>query len=527
MDAGPPRAPYWALEMTGRGDILQRGVIHRIAAVAERFPDRNALFAEGRHTTYAELAELAAGIAKEIREQGFADERLIGVLTGDDVRTYASILAILANGSAYVPINNKYPADRNANIVEQAGLRLVLASREHAELEKPGSELAGDTTILRTDRCAAAESGLPAPEADPDDLAYLFFTSGSTGNPKGVPIYHRNLSSFLDVVLAGGDYDFSPEDRFLQMFELTFDLSVMSLFAPLCIGACCYVVPESGILYLNIMEILDRQKVTVALMVPSVLSYLQRYFSEIRLESLRYSLFCGEALPQKLVEGWSACVPNALIRNTYGPTEATIYCMAYDWELVQAREEAENGVVAIGTPVDGMKAYIVDDEGRLLPKGQRGELCLRGDQVTDRYWKNEVITRKAFIELEGLGPESRAYRTGDVCFVNANGNYVFCGRADFQVKIDGHRIELGEIEHHARELTGKGQVAALAIVGPEDNFTLHLFAEKGDTPAEQLSEHLKTKLPPYMVPRKIHLLDELPLNLNGKIDRKALERALR
>ncbi|CAN5293389.1 amino acid adenylation domain-containing protein [soil metagenome] len=501
-----------------------RSVIHQFVEAAKFFPERNALYAEGRHYSYRELSALAQGIRNGLIESGFAEQERIGVLSGDDAATYASILAILANGSAYVPLNNKNPADRNAQIIEDAALEVVLASGRQESAGHIEHALPDDVEVMRTrplDSDARASSSLDVVDVDADALAYIFFTSGSTGRPKGVPIRHRNLNSFMDAVLDPEAYDYRKEDRFLQMFELTFDLSVVSLFAPLCVGACCYVLPEKGIGYLNIVSLLQEHELTVALMVPSALAYLERFFDEIELPALRHSQFCGEALPQALVEGWSRCVPNARIQNVYGPTEATIYCLIYEWELEAARAEAVSGVVAIGQPMPRVEAFVVGEQSARLPDGETGELCLRGDQVTDHYWRDADKTAAAFIDVDAASG-GKAYRTGDICFVNEHGNFVYCGRADFQVKIDGHRVELGEIEHHAREFAGRAQAAVILVAAESGTSSLHLFIEGYEDMDGALARHLQRKLPDYMQPRVIACVDSMPLNLNGKIDRKAL-----
>jgi non-ribosomal peptide synthetase component F len=307
------------------------------------------------------------------------------------------------------------------------------------------------------------------------------------------------------------------------MFDLTFDLSLMSYCVPLTLGACVYTVPPEGIKYMEIYRLLEDHELTCALVVPSILAHLRPYFPEIRLPKLRYSLFCGEALYDDLVTEWSECVPAARVQNVYGPTEATIFCLAYDCDR-GVPHKSTNGIVSIGKPMDGVGILLVDDARRPVAPGEKGELCLRGDQLTPGYWNNPEKNREAFFEHEG----EVYYRSGDLCWQDADGDVMYSGRADHQVKIQGFRVELSEIEHHARELTGIKHLAAVTCPDSAGNVTLHLFFEGAAEQIPALLAGLRTKLPAYMIPARTVNLDALPLNVNGKIDRPALvARALR
>lgn len=499
-------------------------VLSRIAASAEIHAERPAIFAKGECHTYNELIAAARGIRACLVESGCISGSRVAVVTGDDFRTYASLLAIWSAGAAYVPLNVNNPVDRNEQILKDADSGLILTSRPQSEW---GSHLPaglGPDRIVQTTEIAPDEGPLPVPRVDPDDLAYLFFTSGSTGKPKGVPITHANLDAFMTVLLEELGYGCTAEDRFLQMFELTFDLSVMSVFAPWCIGASTHVVPEKGIAYMNIVDLLMKQRITVALMVPSLLPYLQRFFDEIRLPELRLSLFCGEALMHDIVAEWSQCVPNARIENVYGPTEATIFCTTYRWETGKSATEQVNGIVSIGRQMPGMQALVIGADEGICKDGEKGELCLIGAQVMSGYWQDEEKNKRAFVEVELSDAKHRAYRTGDVAFVNEFGNLVYCGRKDSQIKIDGHRIELGEIEHFARKFIGSSQAAIIVKSDVVGRDFLELFVAAVNLDREKLQAFLRSKLPEYMLPRQVRTLAELPLNLNGKIDRIALSK---
>src|SRR5690606_38242231 len=272
------------------------------------------------------------------------------------------------------------------------------------------------------------------------------------------------------------------------------------------------------------INVLAERHVTVALMVPSILAYMRRFFPELRFPDLRLSQFCGEALMQDLATEWSQCVPNARIENVYGPTEATIFCTRYEWEQARAEAEAANGIVPIGTAMPGTETYVVDDTGSQSPTGERGELCLAGDQVMQGYWNDPAKTAESFLTLSSNGKDTAAYRTGDVVYVNENGNLVYCGRKDSQVKIDGHRVELGEVEHFAHLYPGAASAAAVLIRDASGIERLKLFVAGQDIDLGGLESYLKANLAEYMWPAEIAILPELPLNLNGKIDRPALAR---
>ncbi len=437
----------------------------------------------------------------------------VGVYTQESVYTYAALLACLGAGATYVPLNADFPVQRNVQMAEDSGLTHLLVADADEKVAALAQALPAVQTINTTTLPVAHTPSVITPH--PTDYAYLLFTSGSTGRPKGVPITHANLNSFLTTVLDPERYTLSEEDRFLQMFALTFDLSVYSYLVPLLIGACCCVVPKEGISYFNIMQTLEEQEVTVALMVPSALAYLQPYFNEIQLPALRYSLFCGEALPAALAEGWARCAPHASIENVYGPTEATIFCSRYVCHE-DTTADSLHGVVPIGKAMAGVDLLLIDETDASHPT--EGELCIGGAQVTPGYWQNPERNAVAFVTLSG----TRYYRTGDLCRKNETGDFLYIGRADFQVKIDGYRVELGEIEHQARQLSGAAQLAVVAVLTQQGTYALHLCLENVKLDTDNLLTKLRSVLPAYMVPVQVHVLPQLPLNSNGKIDRKAL-----
>jgi D-alanine--poly(phosphoribitol) ligase subunit 1 len=492
---------------------MEASILSRFIQCSTRLADHRAIHVDDRSYSYGEFAGLCAAVAALLDRHGVQRGDRVGILAENSVYTYASLLGILSVGACYVPLSPHNPMERNHAIITDAGIGLLL----HTEHEDETRALAGTGTPCRalSNRVTASTHAFTAVDQAPDDPCYLLFTSGTTGKPKGVPIYHRNLSAFLRMMLESGRYEFSRHDRFLQMFQLTFDLSVFSFLVPLSVGASLYPIPRRDMGYLEVADVLATHEITVALMVPSVINFLKPYFGEMQLPHVRYSLFCGEALYHDILRDWAACVPHAKIENLYGPTEATVFCLRYEWRRGEPPHPHGKGIVPIGTPMEGMDAFI-EHHGA----GEaEGELCLRGDQVTRGYWNNAARTTEAF---GTTGRGDRFYRTGDLCKVDASGDFLYLGRIDNQVKIDGHRVELEEIEFHARAVCGDKQVVAAVRRSDVGSLAILLFIESETGAPDGMREYLRRRLPDYMMPREIITVSPFPLNSNGKIDRKAL-----
>jgi amino acid adenylation domain-containing protein len=491
---------------------MDSSVLSRFVECSIRFPDNPAIFVNGRPYSYDELNRLCSSVRAILKAHQVKRGDRIGIFTEDDIFTYASVLGILSLGACYVPLNHDNPVERNRTIIADAGIELLL----HSEKEDEAREVSSGSQCRPVNNRVASGRGKLAPEDQVHgDLCYLLFTSGTTGKPKGVPIYHDNLSAFLDMMLETGRYDFNPNDRFLQMFELTFDLSVFSFLVPLSVGASFYPIGRNRMAYLEVADILEAREITVALMVPSVINYLKPYFAEMNLPKMRYSLFCGEALYHETLCGWANCVPDAKIENLYGPTEATIFCLRYEWQRGEQPHSDGKGIVPIGRPMEGMDAFKLSDGGL----DEEGELCLSGAQVTQLYWNNPAKTAEAF----GTTKDGRKfYRTGDLCKLDRARNFLYLGRIDNQVKIDGRRIELEEIEFHARVFCQDKQVVASIKRSEGGSHYILLFVETENDLRRGLEEYLRTQLPDYMIPKEMLRVSRFPLNSNGKVDRKAL-----
>ena len=473
--------------------------------------DLNAFCINGTFYSYNDLALCITKIRSEIQKHT-TDVYSIGLVTHDDLQTYASIFALWFEGKAYVPINPKFPQQRNQQIIDQAGIQYVLNSDTNFEKY--------NIKLIHTSFAFNSSEDVELPKVILEDqLAYIFFTSGTTGVPKGVPITLKNLSAFVDA-FNNMDYPITNTDRCLQMFDLTFDLSVFSYLLPILNGACVYTIPPDAIKYSYIYELLEDQEISFALMVPSILHYLRPYFSEIHCPKLKYNLFCGEALPVDVVKEWSSCVPNALIANVYGPTECTIFCTNYTLNFDEIAHH--NGVVAIGKPMKNTDILVVDENNNLVNIGNEGELCLSGKQLTSGYWNNEEKNRESFFWVESETKRVQFYRTGDLCKADESGNLQYLGRVDFQAKIQGYRVELSEIEYEAKKAFPSINLVAVAFVNQLGNYEIGLCLETEFCDTLSGINLLKDKLPQYMIPTKIKFLKEFPLNSNGKTDRKKI-----
>jgi amino acid adenylation domain-containing protein len=344
--------------------------------------------------------------------------------------------------------------------------------------------------------------------------AYLLFTSGSTGRPKGVLVTHANVRAFLSAV--DERFELDPTDRLSHLFDFTFDLSIFDLFAAWEHGACVCCPAESQLLEPS--RYARDSRLTVWFSVPSA-AMLMRRFGVLKPDAfpeLRLSLFCGEALPADLAAAWSAAAPNSVVENLYGPTEATVACTAQGWPP----PPASNGLVPIGEPFGQTIARVVDDALEEVPPGEAGQLFLAGPQVVSGYLDDSDATARAFVTIQGVG---RGYLTGDrVRRAAVDRPLEFLGRLDSQVKVLGHRVELGEVEAALREEAGADAVALGWPRTPSGAAGIVAFVADPSLDRVALRQSLGARLPDYMVPRELHLVDDLPLNANGKHDRNAL-----
>lgn len=491
-------------------------ILEPVLSNISRLPDRNAFCINDVYYTYSCFGKIMRDVKSVIHESKYKSKQ-IGLVINDDLVTYASIFAIWAEGMSYVPLHPRWPLDRCQDIVEQVRIDLVLDSCGSAKYE-------GVTTINTSMVQSYEQTEYDYIDVSDDELAYILFTSGSTGKPKGVQLSRRNIASFMDSFWNTG-ISISEDDRCLQCFDLSFDVSVQSYLVALIRGACVYTVPYGQKKYLYVASLIDEYHITFGAMAPSMLRYIQPYFSEIDASSLRNCILTAEACPLSLLEDMYRFAPNVTLFDFYGPTECTIYATYYRLDR-DKRNKSLNGIVSIGKALQNVTGIIINEAGECLPDGEKGELCLAGDQVTPGYWNNDDKNASSFFNKIVNGTTMRFYHTGDLCFRDGEGDIMYSGRIDHQAKIQGFRVELGEIEFHSREYLQGKNVSCLAFENELGVTEIAMFIESAPFDAGELLSYLRTKMPSYMIPTKVMMVNPFPLNSNDKVDKNILKQMI-
>ena len=460
---------------------------------------RTCIVIDDKQYTYQDILELCNNIRFQLRK---TSSQNIGLSLTYDAEMYASLLAIWFEGKTYVPIHPDFPDERNLDIIKQASIDFIVSSQSLSEKIK--------TVIIDTKSITKQDEILEFIPVSIDNYAYILFTSGSTGVPKGVPITFSNLSYFVDSFNQSFG-TINSEDKVLQMFELTFDMSVFSYLLPWLSGATMFGLNTKENKFLQILDLLEEDKLSVAFMVPSIINLIQPFLDgEVVNSSLRLNIFAGEPLLLKQTDIWRKFVPNAEVYNTYGPTENTIICTAYK---ITDQAKERYGILSIGKPMPHNDIRFENNEEN------EGELLLGGKLLTNNYWKNEEKNKEAFTIVDG----NRYYKTGDWCTRDEEGNIFFKNRIDFQAKINGFRVELTEIEFFANQMDDSILSVAMLVTDKSENNTIALFVNSLAYSEQEILAQLKNSLPSYALPSKVVTLDKYPLNPSGKIDRNQLK----
>ena len=415
-------------------------------------------------------------------------------------------------GFSYVPLNHKFPIERLKKITSDSHLDAILCESKSIdairnwELQIPLLSYQEVASNVTTDSNQIMHG----------HHAYTLFTSGSTGIPKGIPIDHSHLIALMDDLVVR--YPLTSKDKVLQAFELSFDVSIACILMAWTQGAQLVVADLNGITAINAFKAIYDHQVNIVTLPPSALHYLKRLkMLTMPLPWVEKTIFTGEALSLNVANEWKGCAIHSTIDNAYGPTEGTVWSLIYRLDK-DTESQIINGLCPIGQPLKNISMRIVNEEGIEVAPGERGELWIGGNQIFHGYVllpekTNEVVWK----DNEGC----YWYKTGDIVLQNEYQQVVYINRKDNQVQVNGFRVELGEIEHHLRKIIASEAAIVLAV---EKEGVMELFAfVQGDWKQEELLASMREKVPGYMIPRKIFVLEQLPVNTSGKIDKTLLK----
>ncbi len=498
-------------------DWPQDKTVHGIIEeMVERFPDRTAVACEDDALTYRELNRRANRLARRLRAEGVRPDTLVGILMDRGVDMIVACLGVLKSGGGYLPILPEYPQDRILFMLENSGAPVLLTTGRFHEIT---AEYAG----LRLDPLdtapGAGDDANPEHVNTPADLVYTIYTSGSTGRPKGVMLEHRNVVRLFRN--SRMEYDLDENDVWSLFHSFSFDFSVWEIFGALLYGGKIVVVPRKATLDPALfVDLVRRENVTVLSQTPG--AFYNFVDEELKRPdrglALRYVTFGGEALKPGLLKAWRARYPETKLINMYGITETTVHVT---WKEI-TEQEIDSNVSNIGVPIPTLTTYVMDRHLRLLPVGVPGEICVGGAGLARGYLGLPEKTAEKFVP-HPYAPGERLYRSGDLARLLPSGEMEYLGRIDFQVKVRGFRIELGEIENRLTAHPAVEKAVVLAVDEKDGGKALAgYYVAAREIPVAELRKHLHEALPDYMIPSYFICMQNFPLTVNGKVDRRAL-----
>lgn len=486
-------------------------------------PEATALLYSNQTVSYRELNHLSNALANHLILQGVQPEDFILVCLDRSIELMVSIFGILKSGGVYVPISPSDPEVRKNLIVEDTFPKLIITTRNLSQtFNSTIPKLFMDEFLQNNDK----SSENPMVNLKPTNLAYVIYTSGTTGKPKGALIEHHSVMNRIGWMQKA--YPIDSNDVLIQKTSIAFDVSIWELFWWSFAGAKLLLLEQGEEKDpKRILKQVDTHKVSVIHFVPSMLNSFISYIKSIKdkngLANLKYIFCSGEALSLQsvnaLYQELKSVYSYASIINLYGPTEATVDVSHY------LCSDKEVNTIPIGKPIDNTQLFVIDENNKILPINEKGELVIGGANLARGYLKREELTQKKFDYIDVFGKKTRVYRTGDIAYWNENCDLIFVGRNDNQIKLRGYRIELGEIEHKLRSHPAINDCTLLmqntnkidaAILG---FYVLNPFSNVNE---EQLKSYLKRYLPDYMIPSFLYKMDSLPVTNNGKLDKEAL-----
>ncbi|MBB6022769.1 amino acid adenylation domain-containing protein [Paenibacillus sp. JGP012] len=510
--------------------ISRPTLVSKFKAHVRKTPQVEALVYKDSTWSYNELDQFSDLVAGRIIASGVTPGQVVGIIMDRTPEMIVGILGILKARAAYLPIDPNYPNQRILNILSQSSPGVILInndSKHRVQLESVekkttilGLELSELLSTVRTEFITGRNNSLPI--VQPEDLAYVIFTSGSTGNPKGVMIEHKSVLQTLNALQF--HYPMRTESAFLFKTSFSFDASVPEIFSPL-IGGGRIVIMENGKEKdpSRISEYIYHYKVSHMNMVPSMNTIMLEWLEESEVEamsSLQYVFSVGEALPHHTALTFAETFPKVQFVNLYGPTEASVYSTHYSL----AQYKGKTSKIPIGKPFSNVEILLLDEKDNVVEHGESGELCIAGEGLARGYFNCNDLTEKSFVFLSSKS-HLRIYRTGDLAKWNEEGHLEYLGRLDHQVKIRGYRIEVEEIEMKLINHSSIKEAAVVAKLDEENiGYLVGYIVCEGKIDLLELKRYLSDILPDFMIPSDFFILEQIPRNINGKLDRNALIR---
>jgi amino acid adenylation domain-containing protein len=525
---------------------------HLLIESAVRFPNNQAVRFEGDSLTYSELDRQSNQVARALRSLGVKRGDRVGIYVNKSLGSVISIFGVLKASGVYVPLDPNAPIQRLAYIARNCDIQIILTSSKKLltlpDLLSEGTPIKGAVITDNNDDPAVSmpenvkvigwnevvnldESPVSDQGTIETDLAYILYTSGSTGDPKGVMISHRTIFTFINWCYE--KFQVNARDRVTSHAPIHFDLSTFDIFVTCKAGGTIVLIPEKlSIFPLKLVQLLQDEQITITYMVPSILSMMVNYgkLDQHDLSSLRSILFAGEVFQIKYLRQLMAAIPQADYFNLYGPTETNV-CTYYKVQPKDIEPDCTQPV-PIGIACENIEVFAADESGKLVTQtGVEGELWVRGSCVAAGYWGDPEKTAKRFVHNHFQTHfDEVAYRTGDMVTLDEDGiNWIFIGRRDHMIKSRGYRIELGEIEAALYGHTGVKEAAVIALPDELVGNRIKAFVvplKMNGLSVKELQSYCSQKLPRYMVPEIIEFMDGLPKTSTGKVNRPELAREL-
>ncbi|MDH3694253.1 MAG: amino acid adenylation domain-containing protein [Gammaproteobacteria bacterium] len=512
-----------------------------IALHAERDPDATAFRFQDESISYAGLYEQASRLSSVLYQLNIQPGDRVGIFVFKSLHTAISVYGILSAGAVYVPLDPLMPESRLTRIICDCNLEVIISERSRLPiLRKAAANARRLRAVIGVENSGDEFEGItwsdvssqPASHTRPvsvveEDLAYIMYTSGSTGVPKGLMHTHKSGLSYAKQ--SAHTYGLSPSDRLGNHAPLHFDMSTMEYLAAPLVGATTIIVPEDHTkIPVSLAQLIENEKLTIWYSVPFALIQLLLHglLHERNLSSLRWIIYGGEPFPTKYLKELMVLFSNARFSNSYGPAEVN-QCTFYH---IPATENYSDDSVPIGKPWGNTQVLVVDEQDNTVAPGETGELLVRSPTMMLGYWgQQEMTARSVFIDCDKYGVEKKFYRTGDLVCARPDGELLFMGRKDRQIKSRGYRIELDEIESALYRCDGVQEAAAYGVDGTDGSQSIEsavILKNGANLNSSTLKKLISAHLPTYALPQRITIMSEFPRTGSNKIDRLALARSI-